>query len=80
MTTYQTTVTTDVVCEECSPVLNGLFTSEAPAPFDQIDWKKASKVYSETALMGITFKAKPIIFAGDENFRIIFQQCIHLLD
>lgn len=69
MTTYQTTVTTDVVCEECSPVLNGLFTSESPAPFDQIDWNKASKVYTETALMGITFKAKPIIFAGDEYFR-----------
>lgn len=69
MTTYQTTVTTDIVCDDCSPMLNGLFHSEAPAPFDQIDWTRADKVYSETALMGISLKAKAITFAGDEQYR-----------
>ena len=69
MTTYQTTVTTDVVCEECSPVLNDLFTSVAPMPFDQISWTKVAKTYSEDALMGISFKAKAQIFAGNEYFR-----------
>jgi hypothetical protein len=69
MTTYQTTITTDVVCEECSPMLNGLFTSVAPIPFDQISWTKTVKTYSETALMGISFKAKAQVFAGNEYFR-----------
>jgi hypothetical protein len=69
MTTYSTTVTTDVVCEECSPILNNLFTSEAPLSFDQVDWKKTSKTYSEDALMGIDFKAKAQIMAGNEYFR-----------
>lgn len=69
MTTYQTSIITNVVCEECSPILNDLFVSEPPVPFDQIDWKKASKTYSEDALMGIDFKAKAQVFAGNEYFR-----------
>lgn len=69
MTSYQTTVLTNIVCEDCSPLYNGLFTSEAPAPFDMIDWVKAPKVYDPNALMGISFKTKPTIVSGDENFR-----------
>lgn len=69
MTTYSTTVVTDVVCEECSPILNALFTSEAPEPYEEVSWKKAPKVYSATAKMGINFKSKAQIFAGDENYR-----------
>lgn len=69
MTTYSTTVVTNIVCEECSPILNGLFESEAPEPYDKVSWKKAPKVYSATALMGINFKSKAQIFAGDETYR-----------
>lgn len=69
MTSYSTTVVTDVVCEECSPILNQLFTSEAPEPYENVSWKKAPKVYSATAKMGINFKSKAQIFAGDETYR-----------
>jgi len=69
MTTYTTTVTTNVVCEECSPVLNDIFVSEKPEAFQQVDWVGAPKVYSATALMGINFKAKAQILAGNEQFR-----------
>jgi hypothetical protein len=69
MTTYSTTVITNVLCSDCSPVLNGLFVSEAPDSYEQVYWKKAEKVYSSTALMGISFKSKPQVFAGDETYR-----------
>lgn len=69
MTTYTTTVTTNVVCEECSPILNDIFVSEKPEAFQMVDWVGAPKVYSATALMGINFKAKAQILAGNEQFR-----------
>lgn len=69
MTTYSTTVNTNVLCEQCSPETNGVFESTAPAPFDMISWKKVPKVYSEDALMGIEFTAKVQILAGNEQFR-----------
>lgn len=69
MTTYATTVVTDVVCPDCSPILNGLYSSEAPEPYQQVSWKKAAKTYSPTAKMGINFKSKAQIFAGDETYR-----------
>lgn len=69
MTSYTTTVTTDIVCEDCSPLYNGLFTSEAPESFDMINWTKAPKTYSATAKMGIVFEAKSQIVAGDETYR-----------
>lgn len=68
-TKYTTTVTTNVVCEECSPQFRGLFTSEAPADFGVHAWQKADKTYNGEALMGIRFKAKPFIFAGSEEYR-----------
>lgn len=69
MTSYTTTVMTNVICEDCSPLYNGLFTSEAPVPFDSINWEKAVKTYDPDALMGISFKAKQTIVAGDETYR-----------
>lgn len=69
MTSYTTSVITNVQCTDCSPLYNGLFVSEAPAPFDMIDWTKAPKVYDANALMGISFKTKTTIVAGDETFR-----------
>lgn len=69
MTTYATTVVTDVVCPDCSPILNALYSSEAPEPYEQVSWKKVAKTYSATAKMGINFKSKAQIFAGDETYR-----------
>jgi hypothetical protein len=68
-TKYTTTVTTDVVCEECSAQFRGLFTSEAPSDYGVHSWIKAPKTYLFNALMGIRFKAKPFIFAGNEEYR-----------
>lgn len=67
--TYSTTVTTNLVCEECDNIFRDVFTSEAPADFDLVPWKKAPKVYDGTAKMGIKFKAKKNILAGDEEYR-----------
>ena len=56
---YSTSVVTDIVCEECSDIFLDQFSSEAPAPFDFVEWVKvASNVPSETALMGIKLTGK----------------------
>lgn len=68
-TQYETTVLTNVVCEECSPLLRDLFVSEAPAPFSGIHWTSAPKTYDNTALMGIHLKGKVNILAGGEEYR-----------
>ena len=68
-TEYTTNVVTNVVCAECSDVYYDLFTSEAPEDYGTASWKTAPKTYSETAKMGIRFKAKPIILLGDEEYR-----------
>lgn len=69
LTTYTTTVNTNVLCEQCSPEVNGLFESEAPESFDSISWSKAEKTYDEDALMGIDFKGKTQTLIGNEQFR-----------
>ncbi len=69
LTTYTTTVNTNVLCEQCSPEVNGLFESEAPEDFDGISWTKAEKTYSADALMGIDFKTKVQTFVGNEVYR-----------
>lgn len=68
-TRYTTTVLTDLVCDECDPKFQALVTSEAPRDFEGKSWTKEEKAYSETALMGIKFKAKPIKLMGSETYR-----------
>lgn len=68
-TTYTTTVLTNFVCEECSPIIRDLYTADAPDPFDFIDWVEAPKVFDGEALMGIRLKGKTTKFAGGEEFR-----------
>lgn len=68
-TQYETTVLTNVVCEDCSPLLRDLFVSEAPVPFEGIHWTKEDKTYDATALMGIHLKGKVNILAGGEEYR-----------
>lgn len=68
-TQYSTSVVTNLVCEQCAPEFNDIFVSEAPEPFDGVEWTKAPKTYSETALMGIRIKGKQAVLSGSENFR-----------
>ena len=68
-TRYTTDVLTNLVCEECDAEFRDLFSAEAPEPFDLVEWEKAPKTYSPTALMGIRIKAKEAILAGEEEYR-----------
>lgn len=68
-TVYRTQVFTDIVCEECSPLLRDLFVAEAPFPFEMVYWVAETPVYNEDALMGIYFEGLPNIMAGSEEYR-----------
>ena len=68
-TRYTTTVLSNIVCEECDAEFRDLFSAEAPEPYNLVEWEKAPKTYSATALMGIRIKAKEAILSGDEQFR-----------
>lgn len=69
LTSYTTTVNTNVVCADCSPEISGLFESESPMDFEQISWRKDKKEYSADALMGIDFKSTSQVMFADEQFR-----------
>lgn len=66
---YYTTVTTNVVCEECDNIYRDIFESEAPVDFDLVPWKKVEKAWDGTAKMGIKFKAKKTVLSGSEEYR-----------
>lgn len=68
-TVYTTTVFSDVVSEECSPILRDLFVASAPEPYEFVSWKKAAVTYSTTAKMGIHLTSKVNILAGSEEYR-----------
>ena len=67
--TYQTTVTTSLVCEECDPIFRDIFISEAPSMFESVNWVKAPKTYSGSAKMGIRVRGKRASIAGNEFLR-----------
>jgi len=66
-TTYTTTVTTSVVCEECSDEFRALFVSEAPSDYGYASWTKAAKEYNGIAKMGIRFRGKNTILSASED-------------
>lgn len=68
-TQFYTTVTTNLVCDECDPIFRELFESEAPHDYNLIAWEKLEKQYNGLAKMGIRFRAKRTILAPSENFR-----------
>lgn len=68
-TVYNTKVFTEVVCEECDPILRDLFIAEAPHDFEFVSWVEEPTVYSETAKMGIKVEGLYNIFAGSEEYR-----------
>lgn len=68
-TVYRTTVYSDLVCEDCSPVFRDLFVAEAPQPYKFTDWVLTVPAYDADALMGIKLTGKTAIFAGSEEYR-----------
>ena len=63
---YSTTVVTDIVCDECSPIFTDRFTAEAPEDFDFVSWKPVVATADEDALMGIRLTGKPFILDPEE--------------
>ena len=71
---YQTTVISNLVCEECDPIFLDFYVTEAPAPFDGHAWTKdanATTSVSGNCKCGIRFKAKTFVIDGDEALRDI---------
>ena len=66
---YSTTVTTSLVCEECSEEFRDIFESEAPEDFDSIGWQKVAKTYSATAKMGIRVRGIRASLSANEFLR-----------
>jgi len=58
---YSTTVTTNIVCDECSDIFLDSFTSVAPADYDFVSWTKFEATPSADAKMGIRLTGKPFI-------------------
>jgi len=68
-TTYETTVVTNLVCQECDSIFRDVFVSEAPSDFSGNSWVSAPKTYSGTAKMGIRVRGKRSTLAGNEFLR-----------
>jgi len=68
-TVYQTTVPTNIVCEDCDPIFTELFKSEAPNAYEGIEWKRIDVVEDAEGLMGIKITGKPIIQRPDDIAR-----------
>lgn len=68
-TLYETTVTSDIRCEDCDPAFRGLFETEAPAAFGDSIWVKEEAEYSATAKMGIRIRGKQMISNPPEYMR-----------
>jgi len=69
-TKYQTTVLTNIVCDECDDVFLDYFKSEAPESYDLNEWAKVTTEAKEPGcLCGIKFKAKPFVLSGEEALR-----------
>lgn len=62
---YTTTILSDIICEECSPIILDLISSEAPHPFDMIEWTRAEEAFDEAALLGIRFRGKETVSEAD---------------
>lgn len=66
---YTTTVTTDVVCDECSDIFLNQFMSEAPTAYQFTDWELYEPASNPAALMGIRITGKPLIWYPGEAMR-----------
>lgn len=68
---YTTSTVTNVVCDDqCDPIYQDTFKSEAPEPFGRFQWKKGTTVVDGTAgNYGIKLKAKPFKLSTGEALR-----------
>lgn len=70
---YIATVLTNMVCEECDPVFEAMFTSDAPEKYDGNNkWTKLVEPGAAPAgncLCGIRIKAKPFVIDAEEALR-----------
>lgn len=73
-TQYETTVLSNLVCEECDPVFKDYYTTKAPESFYDIVWEKvadATTAPSGNCLCGIRVKGKTFLMNSDEALRDI---------
>lgn len=62
---YSTTVPTNIVCDECSPIFRDAFVSQAPAPYENRIWKVVEATPPTDCLCGIRVKGKLVEFLPD---------------
>jgi hypothetical protein len=73
-TRYTTTVTTNIVCDECDPVFLDYYKSEAPSSFENTAWTLDAGqdlTPNGNCLCGIRFKGKTFYISGEEALRDI---------
>lgn len=72
-TRYQTSVVSDIVCEECDPIFKDYYITEAPEPFELYEWEASASnpdVHpSGNCKCGIRFKAKVFVIDMEESLR-----------
>jgi hypothetical protein len=72
-TRYQTTVISNIVCDECDPGFLDVYLTKAPRPFNNEAWTKVSADVNRNTncLCGIRFRSKYFVLSGDEALRDI---------
>lgn len=62
---YETTVLTNVVCDECDDVFKDLYTAKSPESFEGVEWKGETQEVGTGCLCGIRFKSKVFEIQAD---------------
>lgn len=68
-TMYEATVVTNMVCEECDPIFEDYYRSEAPDDYDFAKWMLVSASTATGCKCGIRFKGKPFLIDPNEPLR-----------
>lgn len=71
-TKYTTTVTSNLVCEECDPIFNDYYSTSAPDMFDNESWVKVVDTTTQpngNCECGIRIKGKTFHLVGEEALR-----------
>ena len=71
-TQYETTITSNLVCEECDPVFEDYYRTAAPSSFFETLWVKVEDATTQpngNCLCGIRVKGKTFLLTTDEALR-----------
>lgn len=71
-TQYETTIVSNLVCDECSPVFQDYYRTLAPESFFETMWVKVADATTGPAgncLCGIRFKGRTFLMSSDEALR-----------